>query len=125
MRVASMSIRICRRSTPQGIAATDAPVIALDNACMKAHHTGTLADWLLRVLKDCDQPVSVGSGTLTWHCAERARSYLIVFRSISINGIPANRITAIATQTRFSIRTEDSTPLLPSSAPSARALSHS
>ena len=29
---------------------------------MKAHQTGTLALWLLMVLKDWDQPVSVGCG---------------------------------------------------------------
>ena len=40
-------------------------------------------------------------------------------------GMPANRMTTIATHTRFSMRIEDSTPLLPSSAPSARARSHS
>ena len=27
---------------------------------MKTHQTGTFADWLLMVLKDCDQPVSRG-----------------------------------------------------------------
>lgn len=42
---------------------------------MKAHQTGTLALWLLMVLKDWDQPVSVGCGTLTWHWAERELSY--------------------------------------------------
>ncbi|MCY1364722.1 hypothetical protein D9M69_515390 [compost metagenome] len=44
MRVASTSMRICRRSVPQGIAATAAPVSAREAVCMKAHHTGTLAD---------------------------------------------------------------------------------
>ncbi|MCY1291641.1 hypothetical protein D9M68_530080 [compost metagenome] len=67
-------MRICRRSVPQGIAATEAPVTAREMACTKYHHTGTLADWLLSVLKDCDQPVAAGSGTLTWHWAERERS---------------------------------------------------
>ena len=74
MRVASISILICRKSVPQGIAATEAPVTARESACMKAHHTGSLALWLLSVEKDCDQPVSVGCGTLTWHCAERELS---------------------------------------------------
>jgi len=80
---------------------------------------------LLSVLNDCDQPVSEGSGTLTWHCAERERSNCSVVKSTSMNGMPANMMTTIATKTRFSIRAELSTPLLPSSAPSARALSHS
>lgn len=34
MRVASMSMRICRRSVPQGMTATEAPVIAREIACM-------------------------------------------------------------------------------------------
>jgi hypothetical protein len=42
-----------------------------------------------------------------------------------MKGMPANMMTTIATQTRFSMRIEDSTPLLPSSAPSALARSHS
>jgi hypothetical protein len=69
--------------------------------------------------------VSLGSGTLTWHCAERVVSNLIVARSTGMNGMPANMMTTIATHTRFSMRIDDSTPLLPSSAPSLRALSHS
>ena len=125
MRVASTSMRICRRSVPHGIAAIDAPVTALETVCMKAHHTGTLALWLLSVVKDWLQPVSEGWGTLTWHCAEREVSKRIMLRSTSMNGMPANITTTMATHTRFSIRIEDSTPLLPSSAPSARALSHS
>lgn len=92
---------------------------------MANHHTGTLADWLLIVLNDCDQPVSVGSGTFTWHWVERERSYLMVLKSTSMKGMPANMITTMATKTRFSMRAEDSTPLLPSSAPSTRAFSHS
>ena len=92
---------------------------------MKAHQTGTFADWLLSVLNDCDQPVSVGCGTLTWHWAERELSYWMVLRSTSMNGIPANITTTMATNTRFSMRAAESTPLLPSSAPSARAFSHS
>src|SRR3546814_4402803 len=83
----------------------------------------SFADWLLMVLKDCDQPVSVGCGTLTWHCAERELSYWMVLRSTSMNGMPANITTTIATNTRFSIRAALRTPLLPSSAPSARAFS--
>jgi len=43
-------MRICRRSVPQGIAATAAPVTALEMACMKNHHTGTSALWLLSVV---------------------------------------------------------------------------
>lgn len=125
MRVASISIRICRRSVPHGIAATEALVTARESACMKAHQTGTFADWLLMVLKDCDQPVCAGCGTLTWHCAERELSYWIVLRSTSMNGMPANITTTMATNTRFSMRAAESTPLLPSSAPSALALSHS
>jgi hypothetical protein len=39
--------------------------------------------------------------------------------------MPANMMTTIATHTRFSMRIDESTPLLPSSAPSLRALSHS
>src|SRR3546814_16056645 len=104
MRVASISILICRRSVPHGIAATEALVTARESACMKAHQTGTFADWLLMVLKDCDQPVSVGCGTLTWHCAERELSYWMVLRSTSMNGMPVNITTTIATNTRFSIR---------------------
>ncbi|MNV37048.1 hypothetical protein D3C71_1285510 [compost metagenome] len=69
--------------------------------------------------------MSLGSGTLTWHCAERVVSNLIVARSTGMNGMPANMMTTIATHTRFSMRIDDSTPLLPSSAPSLRALSHS
>ena len=42
-----------------------------------------------------------------------------------MKGMPANMMTKIATHTRFSMRMDDSTPLLPSSAPSARARSHS
>ena len=42
-----------------------------------------------------------------------------------MKGMPANITTTIATQTRFSMRSEDSAPLFPSSAPSARARSHS
>ena len=52
-------------------------------------------------------------------------SNLMVLRSTGMKGMPANRMTTIATHTRFSMRIEDSTPLLPSSAPSARARSHS
>src|SRR3546814_1481559 len=92
---------------------------------MKARQAGTCADWLLVGLKDGDQPVSVGCGTLTWHCAERELSYWMVLRSTSMNGMPANITTTIATNTRFSIRAALRTPLLPSSAPSARAFSHS
>src|SRR3546814_3595898 len=77
------------------------------------------------VLKDCDQPVCAGCGTLTWHCAERELSYWMVLRSTSMNGMPANITTTMATKTRFSMRAAESTPLLPSSAPSARAFSHS
>ncbi len=65
--------------------------------------------------------MSLGSGTLTWHCAERVVSNLIVARSTGMNGMPANMMTTIATHTRFSMRIDDSTPLLPSSAPSLRA----
>src|SRR6218665_3035952 len=104
MRVASISMRICRRSVPQGTAATEAPVTARESACMKAHQTGTFADWLLRVEKDCDQPVSVGCGTLAWHCAERELSYWMVFRSTPMKGMPANITTTMATNTRFSMR---------------------
>ncbi len=42
-----------------------------------------------------------------------------------MNGMPANITTTMATNTRFSMRAAESTPLLPSSAPSALALSHS
>src|SRR3546814_1675503 len=96
LRVASISIRICRRFVPHGIAATEALVTARESACMKAHQTGTFADWLLTVLKDCDDPGSVGCGTLTWHCAERELSYWMVLRSTSMNGMPANITTTIA-----------------------------
>jgi hypothetical protein len=41
MRVLSISMRICRRSVPQGMAATAALVTAFESACMKNHHTGT------------------------------------------------------------------------------------
>ncbi|CRP99373.1 hypothetical protein PAERUG_P2_London_28_IMP_1_06_05_03939 [Pseudomonas aeruginosa] len=98
---------------------------ARESACMKPHQTGTLALWLLMVLKDCDQPVSVGCGTLTWHWAERELSYWMVLRSTSMNGMPANITTTMATNTRFSMRAAESTPLLPSSAPSERAFNHS
>lgn len=118
-------MRICRRSVPHGIAATEAPVTARESVCMNAHHTGTFADWLLMVLKDCDQPVFEGCGTLTWHWAERELSYWMVLRSTSMNGMPANITTTMATKTRFSMRAALSTPLLPSSAPSARAFNHS
>src|SRR3546814_19941665 len=115
MRVASISILICRRSVPHGIAATEALVTARESACMKAHQTGTFADWLLTVLKDCDHPVSVGCGTLTWHCAERELSYWMVLRSTSLNGMPANITTTMAKTTRFSMREAESTTLLLSS----------
>src|SRR3546814_20890296 len=75
-------------------------VTARESACMNAHQTGTFADWLLMVLKDCDQPVCAGCGTLTWHCAERELSYWIVLRSTSMNGMPANITTTMATNTR-------------------------
>ena len=42
-----------------------------------------------------------------------------------MNGMPANITTTMATNTRFSMRAAESTPLLPSSAPSARAFNHS
>jgi hypothetical protein len=45
-------MRICRRSVPHGIAVTEAPVTAREIACIANHHTGTLADWSLIVLKD-------------------------------------------------------------------------
>ena len=50
MRVASTSMRICRRSVPQGMAATAPPVTAFEMECMKNHHTGTSALWLLSVV---------------------------------------------------------------------------
>src|SRR5690606_35569367 len=61
MRVASISIRICRKSVPQGIAATEAPVTARESACLKAHHSGSLAPWLRDCLLTCDrrQPLQV------------------------------------------------------------------
>ena len=38
-------------------------------------------------------------------------SNLIVLRSTGMKGMPANRMTTIATHTRFSMRIEDSTPV--------------
>ena len=73
---------------------------------MKAHQTGTFADWLLMVLKDCDQPVSVGCGTLTWHWAERA-VVRMVLRSTSMNGMPANITTTMATNAVLDARSRE------------------
>src|SRR5690625_4082562 len=109
MRVLSISMRICRRSVPQGIAATAAPVTALDSECMKNHQTGTWALWLLIVVNEADQFVSEGSGTLTWHWVERVRSNWMVLRSRGMKGMPANMMTTIATHTRFSMRMDEST----------------
>src|SRR3546814_10611383 len=91
---------------------------------MNAHHTGTLALWSLRVVKDWLQPVSEGCRTLTPHWRERASSKRTRLKSTSMNGIPANSTTTTATHTRVSMRAAESRPLLPSSAPSPRALSH-
>ena len=113
MRVASTSIRICRRSVPHGIAAIDAPVTATETVCMKAHHTGTLALWLLSVVKDWFQPVSEGWGIVDWHCAEREVSKRIMLRSTSMNGMPANITTTMATPRGFDTHRGQHTFVLP------------
>lgn len=125
IRVLSMSIRIYRKSIPQGIEATTLLVTPFETECIKNHHYGTFAVWLLNEVKALLHLVSSGFAINTWHCSDRLMSYLMLARLISIKGTPANKIKIIATQIRFSTRIADSAPLLPSSAPSALALSHS
>ena len=69
--------------------------------------------------------MSLGSGTLTWHCAERVVSNLIVLRSTGMNGMPANMMTTIATHTRFSMRIDGQHALVALVRTFARARSHS
>ncbi|WP_425353151.1 hypothetical protein [Pectobacterium parvum] len=92
---------------------------------MKAHQTGTFALWLLRVLNDCDQPVSSGWGTLN---LALCRTRLIVPDRVEVNINERNTREHHHHDCHpypVSIRIEDSTPLLPSSAPSVRDLNHS
>lgn len=72
IRVASTSIRICRRSVPHGIAATAPLLNPLESACMNAHQTGILALLPASELKVVLHPVSEGAGVITWHCLERS-----------------------------------------------------